>query len=260
MQIKIISGGQTGADRAALDVALNLGFPHGGWVPKGRLAEDGQIPSRYELKEMPTDSYPERTKANVDDSDGTLILTRGQLEGGSKLTFRYAKTSARPCLHINLKDVRGDNALYTFLNWMTGHEITVLNVAGTRASKDPLIYDRVFEFLNNAILLLEVRDQRRLKDQPPSIETAIEQLFEGLSFKDKTKLANLNVEDMIRHHPTLLDRLRNEFGLWGENSSLLASCRSVTGDPQLHQDQAVNVILDGLRKLLRQKHKLRLVK
>jgi hypothetical protein len=260
MQIKIISGGQTGADRAALDVALHLGFPHGGWVPKGRRAEDGRIPSRYELKEMPTDSYPERTKANVDDSNGTLILTRGRIDGGSKLTFKYANASARPCLHINLKDVRGDNALYAFLNWMTGHQIDVLNVAGTRASKDPLIYDRVFEFLNNALLLLEVRAQRHLKDPPLSIETAIEQLSEGLSFKDKTKLTNLNVEEMIRHHPALLERVRNEFGLWRENSSLLASCRSATGDAHLHQDQAVNVILERLWQHLRQKHKLRLVK
>ena len=80
---KIISGGQTGADRAALDVSIKLGIPHCGWVPKGRIAEDGPLSERYLLKEMPTDSYAERTKQNVLDSDGTLIIARGQLTGDS---------------------------------------------------------------------------------------------------------------------------------------------------------------------------------
>ena len=73
----IISGGQTGADRAALDVAIEHNFPHGGWIPKGRLTEDGPLPEKYLLKEMPTDSYPRRTEQNVIDSDGTLIISRG---------------------------------------------------------------------------------------------------------------------------------------------------------------------------------------
>ena len=74
---KIISGGQTGADRAALDVAIKFNIPHGGWIPKGRKAEDGRLPDRYQLQEMPTPSYPERTEQNVIDSDGTLIFSRG---------------------------------------------------------------------------------------------------------------------------------------------------------------------------------------
>jgi hypothetical protein len=79
---KIITGGQTGADRAALDVAILLNIPHGGWVPKGRLAEDGPIHTKYQLKEMPTDSHEERTEQNVIDSDGTLIISHGELTGG----------------------------------------------------------------------------------------------------------------------------------------------------------------------------------
>ena len=92
---KIISGGQTGADRAALDVALKLGIPHGGWIPKGRKAEDGPLADIYKLKEMSTDSYPKRTEQNVIDSDGTLIIARGKLTGGSdytrKMTLRHRK-------------------------------------------------------------------------------------------------------------------------------------------------------------------------
>ncbi len=85
---KIISGGQTGADQAALDAAIKLGIPHGGWIPKGRSTENGKLPDKYKLKEMPTKSYPNRTEQNVIDSDGTLIITHGKLTGGSNLISR----------------------------------------------------------------------------------------------------------------------------------------------------------------------------
>jgi hypothetical protein len=84
---KIISGGQTGADQAALDAAIKWDIPHGGWVPKGRRTESGPLSNRYQLKEMPTDSYPSRTEQNVIDSDGTLIITHGELTGGSEYTW-----------------------------------------------------------------------------------------------------------------------------------------------------------------------------
>ena len=93
---KIISGGQTGADRAALDAAIELGIPHGGWIPKGRLTEDGPLPDRYQLVEMPTASYPKRTEQNVIDSDGTLIVTHGKLTGGSALTQKLARSMDAP--------------------------------------------------------------------------------------------------------------------------------------------------------------------
>ena len=83
---KIISGGQTGADRAALDSAIKLGIPHGGWIPKGRITENGPLPEKYQLQEMPTISYPRRTEQNVIDSDGTLIVARGKLISPGRLT------------------------------------------------------------------------------------------------------------------------------------------------------------------------------
>lgn len=87
---KIISGGQTGADRAALDVAINLRIPHGGWIPKGRKTENGILSDKYQLKEMSSSSYQERTEKNVLDSDGTLIISRRKLTGGSALTKKLA--------------------------------------------------------------------------------------------------------------------------------------------------------------------------
>lgn len=92
--MKIISGGQTGADRAALDFALTLGIPHGGWCPRGRLAEDGPVPERYILSETPTRAYAVRTEWNVRDSDGTVIFTLGwpPLSGGSLKTWKFAES------------------------------------------------------------------------------------------------------------------------------------------------------------------------
>ena len=99
---KIISGGQTGADRAALDFAIKMEIPHGGWVPKGRLAEDGPLPSKYNLKEMRTKIYARRTEKNVVDSDGTLIVSHGRLTGGSEYTMDMAILHEKPWLHIDL--------------------------------------------------------------------------------------------------------------------------------------------------------------
>jgi hypothetical protein len=87
---KIISGGQTGTDRAALDAAIKLSIPHGGWIPKGQKGEDGPLPAKYKSQEMPTASYPKRTEKNVIDSDGTLIISRGKPTGGSDYTRKMA--------------------------------------------------------------------------------------------------------------------------------------------------------------------------
>ena len=104
---KIISGGQTGADRAALDVAIELDIPHGGWIPKGRKTEDGVLQDKYQLEEMPTTSYPKRTEKNVLDSDGTLIVSHGKLTGGSALTLKMAKKHGRPYLHVDFLKTAG---------------------------------------------------------------------------------------------------------------------------------------------------------
>ncbi len=137
--IRVVSGGQTGADRAALDAAIACGVPHGGWCPKGRLAEDGPIPEQYNLQERDSKSYSERTKANVQDTDLTLIFSHGPLSGGSLLTQKFAEELGKPCVHIDLlKKFQSLEKMFpTFGN-------IVLNVAGPRASGDPNIYNAVF--------------------------------------------------------------------------------------------------------------------
>lgn len=134
---KIISGGQTSVDRAALDVGLALGLAVGGWCPKDRRAEDGVIPDRYPLTETPERNYQARTRRNVEDSDGTLILNRGALDGGTALTVAHARQIGKPCLIVALEEGIEPAA---FREWLTAHHITVLNVAGPRESKRPGVY------------------------------------------------------------------------------------------------------------------------
>lgn len=145
---KIISGGQTGADRAALDWAIESRIPHGGWCPKGRRAEDGVIPERYELQETPRCNYLQRTKWNVRDSDATLIVTlTRELTGGTLLTDQYARRMARPCLHV----FPGDGWRERLKEFLETNRIQTLNVAGPRSSSAPDIDHFVHEVLTEAL-------------------------------------------------------------------------------------------------------------
>lgn len=134
MVSRIVSGGQTGVDRAALDVAMELGIPHGGWCPRGRRAEDGTIPARYQLVETDQLDYSVRTEANVLDSDGTLILYKHCLSGGTRLTDRFAVKHHRPCLCVDLTQPL-DRASVSA--WIDRNLVQVLNVAGPRESTMP---------------------------------------------------------------------------------------------------------------------------
>jgi hypothetical protein len=140
---KIISGGQTGADLAALDFAIGRGIPHGGWIPRGRLTEAGPLPERYRLEEARTRSYAGRTEQNVLDADGTLIVSRGKLTGGSALTRQLAKRHGRPWLHVDLGIIGQEEAAGRIRVWLRENRIRTLNVAGSRASRDPGIYPAV---------------------------------------------------------------------------------------------------------------------
>ena len=155
MITKIMSGGQTGTDRAALDFAIANGIPYGGWLPKGRKTEDGTLDLKYHLQEMPTTDYPKRTEKNVLDSEGTVIISHGLLTGGSALTREFSKKHQKHWIHIDLKELTLSQAAERLLHWIQEREIKVLNVAGPRARKDPNIYSKTFELLK--LTFIEMR-------------------------------------------------------------------------------------------------------
>ena len=146
---KIVSGGQSGADRAALDWALARGVLHEGWCPRGRKAEDGEISGEYRLRETPAGGYIVRTEWNVRDSDATVIFSiAGELSGGSLATHRIAKHLGRPCLHLSREaapDPPGELAAF-----VGRYGVRVLNVAGPRASGEPEIAHFVMSVLDEA--------------------------------------------------------------------------------------------------------------
>lgn len=137
---RIVSGGQTGADRAGLDAAIACGIPHGGWCPKGRKAEDGPIPDEYQLTETASGNYLDRTERNVKESDGTVILTMGPLSGGSSRTAEFAREHDKPWLHVKLDAMSIGKVAGTLRRFAKEHGLRVLNVAGSRGSKEPELH------------------------------------------------------------------------------------------------------------------------
>jgi hypothetical protein len=146
--MKIVSGGQTGVDRAALDAAIELNVPHGGWCPRGRLAEDGRIPDCYRLRETDSPEYAFRTEQNVLDSDATLILYRGRIAGGTELTLRMARQHDRPHLVVDLDAAVEPAEVH---RWLEEQAVETLNIAGPRESQSPGIGEMAREFLRNVL-------------------------------------------------------------------------------------------------------------
>ena len=186
---KIICGGQTGTERAALDAAIALKVPHGGWIPEGSLTEDGPLSAKYDLVEMATDNYQRRTEMNVVDSDGTLIISHGNLTGGGHYTKKMALMHSKPCLYIDLDKIPEFEVPMTINDWMTCCKVQVLNVTGPRASKAPQIYGKVKEVIESLCLLNKIKSS-----------------MIGLSVSDNGSYSKPNqffpesVEDIVAHH------------------------------------------------------------
>ena len=145
---KIISGGQTGVDRAALDSAIRLGIPCGGWCPQGRKAEDGRIPDHYPLQEASSPDYPVRTRLNVEDSDGTLVITAGSPKGGTALTLKLARKLNRPFLMVDLDRETEPSQVW---QWIKKNRVRVLNVAGPREGESAGIFEKASAFLQEVL-------------------------------------------------------------------------------------------------------------
>ncbi|MEE8431636.1 MAG: putative molybdenum carrier protein [Candidatus Desulfatibia sp.] len=271
---KIISGAQTGADQAALDVALKLGIPHGGWIPKGRLTENGPLEDKYQLQEMDSTNYNKRTEQNVIDSDGTLIISHGLLTGGSEFTREMAIQHNRPWLHVDLNKLIAFHAAQEIRSWIKEHKIEVLNVAGPRASKDNKIYKAAADILETAFYL-DIGDSSvsatadfagrsfagtEIDSLPQTVDQAVDKLLAKLSLREKTMVANIPEENLQDLYHFLEEYRRNEFLFWLENNELMQSCRLVSGRHDFDEHNASLVIIKALWLRLRETNVLRIVK
>ena len=262
---KIISGGQTGADQAALDAAIAWQISHGGWIPKGRLTEAGRLPNKYKLDEMPTDSYPARTEQNVIDSDGTLIISHGPLTGGSNFTKNQAVKHKRPYLHIDLNETDVFKAALAIHDWITGYSIKTLNVAGSKASKDKYIYQATMHLLTTVFHMQLIEDSmpdpyKAIPFMPKTVEEAVDILVLRMPLRVKAHIARMEEHELTSTHPSLEGYFRNTFGLWSGNDALLQDCRMRLGEDDIHEDDASTLIIRELWQRLRKTHSLKVVK
>ncbi len=269
---KIISGGQTGADRAALDAAINLSIPHGGWIPRGRLTEAGPLSDEYNLTEMPSSSYPLRTEQNVIDSSGTIIISHGPLSEGSDYTRKMAIKHQRPWLHIDLNQTPAFKAATLIRSWVDENRIEILNIAGPRASKDAKIYSAVRKLIESVCYLEMMNtdpphrtgyksDHHSPQDQPPkTVQEAIHKLINDLSLKEKTAIANMAEDELMNLNAFLGRYILDKFGLWSGNEELVESCLTFADYPLHTEDDAAAVIIKELWHQLRRTHRLRIIK
>jgi len=271
---KIISSGQTGADQAALDVAMRFGVSHGGWIGRGRKTENGRLPDTYRLQEMPPGSRANHAERNVIESDGTLIISHGKLTGGSEFVRKMAMHHGRPWLHIDLSRTIAFKAARKIRLWLKNYGIEVLNVAGPRASKDPEIYQDTVDILETAfyIDLIDIsqppaffvpkrmRKGTRSGNTPQTVDQAVTRLMSDLSLRDRARIAKLKDEQLVALYFSLGEYIRNAFGLWSGNKQLIESCRALSGIRDLREDDASAFIIKELLRRLRETHTLRVVK
>ncbi|RLC23375.1 MAG: hypothetical protein DRH93_07475 [Deltaproteobacteria bacterium] len=269
---KIISGGQTGADRAALDVAIKFNIEHGGWIPKGRRTEEGPLPSKYQLDEMDTNDYRQRTKQNIIDSHGTVIISRGNLTGGSKLTQSFAKVVGKPNCYIDLLNTDEFEASIILKSFILENGIKILNVAGPRMSHNPGIYmdvKTILEILLYLLFLNKHKDQifkeyipsdPVKEDFPQTLEEAIELLYDDLPLKTRTLIARFERNDIHVLYFTLMEYIRRRVGFDTKNQTLFKTCTIQMKDDRCTIEDVVMHILKRFKQYLEKNHLIRMVK
>jgi hypothetical protein len=271
---KIISGGQTIIDRAALDTATKLGIPHGGWVPKGRTTESGALPETYHLKEMETGNYLECIRQNIRDSKGTLIIFHDKLAGDPYHAERETLKQKHQLLGIDLKQKNAFQAASLIHDWIQLRKIDVLFIIGASTVENPGMENHARLMLEKALLLdmMNLPGGRGLTDYskqdvserlpvpPKTIHEAVDRLILELPLKDKVVIANMTYEELVDLNSNLGAYIRNAFRLWSGNLELMESCRFAVKDKTINIDSASFAIIDNLWEKLRKTHKLKVIK
>jgi len=271
---KIISGGQTQADQAVLDIAVKLGFTHGGWIPKGRIAKTGTLPGKYRLKEMPTDNYSECIEQNIKDSKGTLIISYGKLSGDSDYARKMTLKHKRQLLGIDLNQTIAFEAATLIKDWIQLRHIDVLYVIGPSGDINPDAEKHTAGIVESALILdlmnaspgysitdFSEKDYfKKLHVLPKTVNQAVDILMSKMALKDKVIIANMTYGELVDLNSNLGSYIKNIFRLWSGNDELMESCRFVTKNKKLNEDGACFAIIETLWKRLRKTHKIRVVK
>jgi hypothetical protein len=273
---KIISGGQNGVERAALDVALKLNISHGGWVPYWREAEDRSLTRTYRLQTMRHGNFVLAALQNVLDSDGVLIISQGDPSGNSALNRRLAEKHRHPWKYIDLDRIPAFDAARQIEAWIADHGIEVLNVTGPQQSSRFDIYKTTLGILETVfhLVLVEPRRfeydspvpvstaaERKLEDfisLPRSVEEAVEVLLGRLTFQERTRVANKSRERLDSLIPSLGTFIKNEFRMWKGNDPLMDDCRLLSDSED--EEPAAIIIRELWKRLRKSERVLRVIK
>ncbi len=263
---KIISAGLVDVEQAALDVAIKIDIPHGGWLPNGYEKENHSLLEKYKLKEMPASSEFEHTEKNVLDSEGTLVISRGSLTGEIAQLQNMTEKRNRPFLHVDLDTSSDFLVSQTISAWISKNKINILYVTGPDARKDSELYrttTKIFEtvlYLDMMGFSLYTIDQMSRGLTPQTVDDASDLVISKLTLKDKTAIANMNPEDLFSLHPSLGEFIKENFGLEGKNKKLIESCLLDSGKITIQEDDAAQIIIEDIWMKLSKTHRLRVVK
>ncbi len=271
---KLISGGETGVELAALDVAIKLGIDHGGWVARGRRNTQGPLSDIYQLEEAPAVGFKSAMEQNVKAADGTLLVTRGKHSARTQYAVEMSLKHQRQLLHADLSQNSAFEAASLISSWASLQKIKIAFVTGPRAASDPHIYAQMFKVLETAFYLGFVKtglqsphtvpDSESSSDSgegyPFSVAQAVVRLKTVLSLKDRAHLANIQAGELDHMRSGLSEYIKQKFGLYAGNTPLMKSCAQIGKLDNPLVDEACAIILRALWEDLQETHKLRVIK
>ncbi len=271
---KIISGGRSGAELAALDAAIKLGMACGGWIPKESSHPGGINADRYNLTEMATSNPTEALKKNIRVSDGTLMLSHGTLSSNVKNTKKTLQRYSTPLLHLDLKSTNAFNAASLINDWLIDNDLNILHVTGPTEKEDHKIYSATLDILQ-AVYFLNLTETsmnhsmgaqellaQSLKTvvQPKTVQAAVDIIINEMQLKDRTLMANLRKEELAPLQLTLGLYIKKKLDVWSQDASLYHSCVAAAEKENLDQSNLPMVLIRMMWNKLKDTHRLRVVK
>jgi len=271
---KIISGGLTASDQAALDVSISLGIPHGGYIPWGRMTEIGILSSKYKLKVVNTDNHFDCIEKNVEESKGTLIISAGKLNDDANYARKMTLKHGHQLLGIDLSLTASSEAASLVHDWIQLYKIDAIYIIGPFTYEYPKADSHITAIIEGA-LQLDIMDAssgsiitdfptynsfQKLPDLPKTVDEAIDQIVADMTLDERVRMANLDKEELRVITYSLSIFIRNQLFRKDVNKDLFESSRAVSGNKNLNESTAALVIIEELWKRLRETHTLRIVK
>ena len=271
---KIISGGLTVADQAALDAAISLGIPHAGYIPWGRMTEIGTLPSKYKLQELNTDNHFECIERNVKKSTGTLIISVAELNDDAKYARKITIKNSHQVYVVDLELTPAFEATTIVYDWIQTYSIDVLYIIGP-FTYEYLHIDRHMTIIVEGALLLDIMDApqgsrvmdyskdmylKKLPVLPKTVDEAVDQIISDMTLEERVRMANFDKEELRVVDYSLSIFIRNQLFMKDINKELFESCRTASGNKNLNENTAALVIIERLWEKLRKTYMLRIVK